>query len=268
MNQPQDSNKNALQHIKAGKFILPVAFIAAALVLIGSIAAPGLRAQDNSGAATMDEQALHEVIRSYILDNPDVIIEALESYQNRQRDAEQAGFTEALVNNREALERGPYAGNADGDILVVEFFDYNCGYCKRALPDVENVLENHPDVKFVFKELPILNASSRDAARWALAAGKQGQYWEFHSALMNHGGTKSVAALEMIAENLGLDVAQMRADAGSTAVREELEENIRLSRELGIRGTPAFVIGDVLAPGYMGYENMNEVINQVRSAQN
>lgn len=215
----------------------------------------------------IDKEAIQKIIREYLVQNPEVIMEALESYQENQKDIEASKFKETLADSKEAIfsDDLPYAGNPDGDVIIVEFFDYNCGYCKRAMKDLNKVLEKDKNVKVIFREMPILSESSRDAARYSLAAHKQGKYFEYHQALMNHSGSKNKKSLEKLAEDIGLDAKKLSKDAESKEIRGEIEKSMELSRKLGIRGTPAFLINDIFAPGYITYPAMQDIIKRARS---
>ena len=238
---------------------------AAALLLTTTIAGGmnSVRAQD----AAYGDDAFGEAVRAYLLENPEVIVEAMENYQTNQQEIEARKFEQTLSEKKDILHSSssPFAGNPDGEIVIVEFFDYNCGYCKRAIGDVQTIIDKEKDVKIIFKEMPILSESSMDAARYALAAHKQDKYFEYHAALMNFKGTKSVEMLEKIGADLGLDVEQMKKDAASEEIQTEIQESLALSRELGIRGTPAFIVDDVLSPGYLPYAQMKGIIAEVRN---
>jgi len=155
-------------------------------------------------------------------------------------------------------------GNPKGDITVVEFFDYNCGYCKRVAPTVSAVLNNDPNVRIVYKEFAILGPQSLVAARAALAAKRQGKYHEFHDAMMSaeQADGDSVTAT---ARALGLDYEKLVKDMEDPKITEQLERNYRLATALGINGTPAFVIGDRLVPGAVDETTMMEIIAAERA---
>ena len=173
----------------------------------------------------------------------------------------------SIENNLSKLTAGdlPFVGNKDAEITVVEFFDYNCGYCKRAVPDIRAILEEDKNVKFVFKEMPILGPSSRTAAQYALAAHKQGKYFDYHAKLMEHRGPKDEATLEKMAKDLDLNVDQMKVDANSEETNQAIEDSINLAGEIGIRGTPAFVIESELYRGYLGLEGLKAEIAKARA---
>ena len=212
-------------------------------------------------------RAFEGVVRDYLLKNPAVIREAMQVLQAREEAEKQAAASLAMKQYRSELlqnANSPVGGNPKGDITIVEFFDYNCGYCKRVVPTVAAVLRNDPNVRVVYKEFAILGPQSVVAARAALAAKRQGKYHEFHVALMSaeRADENSVAAT---ARALGLDYAQLVKDMGDPAIEEQLERNYRLATAIGINGTPAFVIGDRLVPGAVDEAAMMEIIATERA---
>lgn len=209
---------------------------------------------------------IENMIGSYLRDNPEVIIESLESFRTRQEQELQAQASKTISQKMEYLASAdaPSAGNPDGDIVVIEFFDYNCGYCKRALPDLQEALKKDENLRIVFREMPILSPASHLAAQWALAAHEQGKYFEYHSALMTRPGQKDESGLEKIAEDLGLDVKKMKQDAKSSKIAKALEQDLAMARSIGIRGTPAFIVNGELYRGYLGKEGLQEAIKDAR----
>lgn len=242
---------------------------AAALMLTTTLAVGGLNTVHAQDAAKYDK-AFGESVKAYLMDNPEVIMEAIEEYQANQQEIEARRFKETVTQKKDVLHDpdAPFAGNPDGDLVIVEFFDYNCGYCKRAIGDVQTIIAKEKDVKIIFKEMPILSETSVHAARYALAAHKQGKYFDYHVALMEHRGQKDPESLQKIGEDLGLDVKKLIKDADSAEIRAEIEKDLELSRELGIRGTPAFIIGETMSPGYLPYTEMKPIIDAERKAQN
>lgn len=220
-----------------------------------------------STAVMADEKDdLRQSVREILLENPEIVIEAIEAYQLNQEEAKKRQFKQQFSSNQALLsgENVLMAGNPDGDVTVVEFFDYNCGYCKRAADDVLKLVENDKNVKVIFKEYPILSPASHLASRWAAAAKKQDKYYEYHMALMNFRGQQSVAALEKIGKDVGLDVKKLKKDADSKEIREMIETHIAFARDLGISGTPAFVVNGELNPGYMGYDRLKQAVDDAR----
>lgn len=228
------------------------------------IAAPTKAAEFNDAQTG----AIEDIVKEYLLENPSVVIDALEAHQAQQQEAEASKAQTAIKNNLAAMtsKDAPSIGAsaADADVTVIEFFDYNCGYCKRVIPDIEAILKDDKKVRFVFKEMPILGPTSRTAAAWALAAQKQDRYFDYHVALMEHRGPKNEKELTKIGEKLGLDVKKLQADANSDAIKTEIDEDIAFARDIGINGTPAFIVGETLYPGYLGPQGLKDAIKDTR----
>jgi protein-disulfide isomerase len=201
-------------------------------------------------------------IRNFILNNPEVLIEAVDRYridQQKLQADQEVGFIKKYQNELFGKDN-PSIGPKDAKIVITEFFDYNCGYCKRALEDVVTLTNEHKEIRFVFKELPILSPTSETAARWALASQNQGKYFEYHKALMNHKGEKDPRNLESLAKEVGLDVAKLRKDANSASITKHLAESNEVAKQLSIQGTPAFVVGETIYRGYLGLSGMRDMI--------
>lgn len=239
-------------------------FLTVGLISFALLAGNFAQAQTNLSAGQKDE--IRALVKDYLIEHPEVIMQALEAFQKNQAEIEAKIATAKIAELSESLKssKAPSVGAVDGDVMIVEFFDYNCGYCKVAYDDVLAITKDDKKVKFVFKELPILSDSSVDAARYALAAEKQGKYFEFHGALMKLQGQKNEAAFQKIARDLGLDFKKLQADAKSDAITKQLDDNKALAGELGVRGTPGFIIGDKLFPGYIGLDSMRDAIKTVR----
>ncbi len=225
-----------------------------------------LHAQTPNAFDAKQTQAIESIIQDYLLKNPKIVMDAAKAYQEQQETEQQAQMQTAIHDNIATLtsKDAPSIGPADADLTVVEFFDYNCGYCKRALPDIQAALKSDPKVRFVFKEMPILGPTSLTAAQWALAAQKQDKYFEFHQALMEFRGNKEEAELAKIAQNLGLDVEKMKQDAQSPEIQQLIKEDIDLAQKLGVSGTPAFIIGKTFYGGYLGEDGLLDAIKQER----
>ncbi len=218
-------------------------------------------------AQQMNEAELKELILNTIRDNPEIVMEAIETLQERQALAEAAAASQALETQQAALTNDPNApvlGNPDGDITIVEFFDYNCGYCRRVFPAVKELVATDGNIRVVMREWPILGEESVFAARAALASRKQGKYEEFHNALMGNAGRASQANVLSIADELGMDIDQLRADMESAEVEAHIATSRQLTQALGLNGTPAFVFGDQLVPGAIELEQMKELVSSLR----
>lgn len=222
------------------------------------------QAQDFNAGQT---QAIEGIVKDYLMKNPQVIFESIDAFRTQREEEERKQAVDAIENNLKNLTsaQAPSIGPADADVTIVEFFDYNCGYCKRALPDVQAVIDKDPKVRVVFKEMPILGPTSFTAAQWALAARKQDKYFEYHAALMEHRGPKEEPQLTKIAKDLGLDVEKMKTDANSDDVQKQIADDVELARLIGINGTPAFIVGKTLYPGYIGEEGLFDAIAQARN---
>ena len=215
-----------------------------------------------------ERAAIEQIIEEYLLDNPEVVYRALEALQQRQQAAEAERARLALDAHRDVLERdanSPVAGNPEGDVTVVEFFDYRCPYCKRAAPDLERLVEQDPGVRVVYKEWPILGPESVFAARAALAAREQDQYLPFHEQVMELEEVTEDSVMA-VAEDLGLDLERLRQDMAAPEVDAHIQQTTRLAQAIGISGTPAFVIGDQVVPGAAGYEALSEMVENARDA--
>jgi protein-disulfide isomerase len=206
------------------------------------------------GAVFTDEQkkALGDIIKDYLVKNPEVMIDVQNALDEKAQKEQEAKLTSFMAENGKTIFRSPgssVAGDPNGDITVVEFFDYNCGYCKRGLPEVQKLLQDDKKVRFVFKELPILSKGSEEAARVALAVKRQGKYWEFHQAMLGSKGHADAASALKIAQSLGLDMNKVKADMAGDDVTNELKSDMLLARKLGINGTPHFLVGTKSIPG-------------------
>jgi protein-disulfide isomerase len=229
------------------------------------IAAPVAPEAPAAAFTEAQKAELQNVIKEYILKNPDVLVQSLQIASADSQKA-QNGRLEKVPGGLYDYPLTPYLGPKDAKLVVVEFFDYNCGFCKRVVADLMKIVGETPDVKFMFKELPILSAESEVAARYALAANKQGKYMEFHTAIMEHQGPVTQELLDQKAAEVGLDMAKLKADANGADVKAALQKNVDLARELGVQGTPFFVIGKERVPGAIGYTRLKDLIEQERAA--
>lgn len=221
----------------------------------------------NADSETLTREDVKQIVVETIKEQPELIAESLQRFQIEQRQAMQEERQKKFRENVDQLaniEAPTVGSDADDAVTVVEFFDYNCGFCKRAIGPVTKVIDEIEDVRFVFVELPILSSSSTLAAKYALAAEKQGKYFEYHTALMEMKGQKTEETLQKVGKDLGLDVEQLKKDAQSSEVQEALDNNKAIAQTLGISGTPAFVIGDDLSPGAIPFSTMKQKIDQAR----
>jgi protein-disulfide isomerase len=239
--------------------LAPFAIYAAALIPLSAYA------DDKS------DERIKELVYEAILENPQIIMEAVRLLEERQQQDQTAAAATVLKAERDRLEQDPNAivlANPDGDVTVVEFFDYNCPYCRRVMPQVDALVEQDANVRLVYREWPILGEGSVFAARAALAAREQGKYEEFHVAMMRMQGRAEEASVLRIARDVGLDIDQLRRDMDAPEVDEHIQTSMELTRALGFNGTPSFVIGDALIPGFVEADVLIEQVAAVREAKN
>ncbi|MFC4734216.1 MULTISPECIES: DsbA family protein [Roseobacteraceae] len=218
----------------------------------------------------MDEDRIKELMLEAIRENPGIVFEAAQLFEQQQQALQAQAAAQVLDTEKATLENDPNApvlGNPDGDVTVVEFFDYNCPYCRRVKPEMEALLAADPNVRVVYREWPILGDGSVFAARAALASRNQGKYEEFHWAMMQLKERAEEASILRTAEDIGLDVAQLRRDMNGPEIEEHIQTSMRLAQSLGFSGTPSFVIGDSLAPGLIQADQMIELVDQARAAE-
>lgn len=238
---------------------LPAAIIA--LSLAGPVLAQELSVQE------MTEADIKALALEAILENPQIVMEAVAILQARDTAEAEAQANAAVAGSRDILENDPNApegGNPDGSVTVVEFFDYNCGFCRRADPEVKALLAADTDVRIVYREWPILSEGSIFGARAALAAREQGKYAEMHSALMTSRGQVNETTVLSIAEDLGLDIERLRADMEAETVEAHLATSRELAETLGFTGTPSFVIGETRVPGFVEADQLQQIVDEAR----
>jgi len=211
--------------------------------------------------------AMEDFVRNFILDNPEVLMESVNRHRTNEDKKKEQGSVDVLKANMAYLTNGthPEIGNPKGDVMIVEFFDYNCGYCKHAMEVVRKLSENDKNVRIIFMDLPILSPQSSIAAKWAVAANKQGKYWAFHQALLESNAPKDEENLTKIAITAGLDVTKLKKDAESKEIEEYLKSVKEFADKLSISGTPAFIIGERIIRGYMDFEPFKSLVEEQRN---
>jgi protein-disulfide isomerase len=240
------------------------------LVVFGVAVGAGCLALDAFAQRAVSEPELDEFeqrVREYLLKNPEVIMEALQVLQQRQRAAEAENLKRTIAERGEEILNDPEApvgGNPAGDVTLVEFFDYNCPYCRRVAPTVAELEEADPDLRLVYKEFPILGPGSEFAARAALASRRQGKYFSFHNALMQVTEQVTEETVMKVAREVGLDTEQLTADMQDPAIQEAIARNLQLASALGITGTPSFIIGEEVVPGAVDLRTLQSLIARAR----
>ncbi len=214
-------------------------------------------------------QEIENIIHQYIMDNPKVILDAVEQMQVRAEAAKQEHVKKQLVRARDLLINdpdSPIGGNPNGDVTVVEFFDYRCGYCKQVYPSVMKSINADKNVRYVFKEFPILGPESVTASKVALAVSRidATKYKPFHNALMSARGSLTKSMLLKTAKDVGVDPDAVEKEMASPEIEKIIRKNYDLAQSLNISGTPAFVIGEQLVPGAIDYATLEKLIAEAR----
>jgi protein-disulfide isomerase len=225
-----------------------------------------------AAAPQLDQQAVETIVRNYLLKNPEIMVEVQTALETKQAEAAQEQVKQVLASSQDQLfnpSHDAVFGNPNGDVTVYEFFDYNCGYCKRALPDMEAILKNDPNVRFVMKEFPILGPDSMRAhiVAQAFKALMPEKYAEYHEVLLGAQERATEASAIADAVKLGADEAQLREKMKDPAITNAFQETYQLAQKLNITGTPSYIIGNDLVPGAIGAEGLIERIAAARSAK-
>jgi protein-disulfide isomerase len=208
-----------------------------------------------------DKAAMEAVVRDYVLAHPDIIPEAIDRFKANET-------AKVISADRKGIETpfaGAWAGNPKGDVTLVMFTDYNCGYCRASAPDIDKLLAEDPRLKVVWREIPVLGPQSDVAARVALAAAEQGRYLPFHRAVFADGHPDD-AHLAAAGKVVGLDSGRLAIDSKSAAVDREVSANLAMATRIGVTGTPAFVIGDKLISGAVGHEALAKAVADARKS--
>src|SRR5262245_7075475 len=239
---------------------------AAACLAIGMTAPAG--AQSFSDAQRGE---IEGIIKNYLLTHPEILQEAMAELEKKQQAADAEKSKVAVKEHKQLLFASPRQvtlGNLQGDVTLVEFFDYNCGYCKRALSDLMNLMKADPKLKVVLKEFPVLGPGSVEAAQVATAVRMQDRsgkkYLEFHQKLLSGRGQADRARALAVAKDIGMDMAKLEKDMACPEIKATLQESFKLAEALGLSGTPSYVIGDNVVVGAVGLEALREKVNTSR----
>ena len=214
------------------------------------------------------KKAFERVIHDYLLKNPEIIAEAIQALQ-KKRDLAEANASQAVLRSQQAAlfndPASPVAGDKNGDVTVVEFFDYRCGVCKRVHPIVDSLMAGDSKLRRVYKDWPILGPESVFASRAALASRKQGKYLPFHNAMMEARGRLDKNAVFKIAKKVGIDHQRLLRDMDSAEITKTLRRNYKLAEALKLNGTPSFVIGDQILKGGRDLATMRQIVADIRA---
>ena len=214
-------------------------------------------------------QAIEGIIHDYLMHNPDVLIEALRAAEDKaNRDADAKAALVLKDRRGEVFDdpATPVGGNPQGDVTIVEFFDYRCPYCKQVQPSLQALLDQDHNLRFIYKEMPVLGAPSVTAAHAALAARLQGKYEVFHAAMMATKGQITNDVVYQVAGSVGLDVDRLKRDMAAPEIERALKANLALANALDIRGTPGFIIGDHIVPGAIDLDALKDLVASARKS--
>jgi protein-disulfide isomerase len=247
------------------KTLLTAAALACAMAM-----SPLAGAAEKSPFDDRQKGAIGEIVKEYLLEHPEVIQDALAELERRQKDAEKTATREAVAKNAATLTSSPrniVVGNEKGDVTLVEFFDYNCAYCKKSLVDIREMMKNDPKLRVVIRDFPVLGPDSVEASMVALAVKNQlsgDRYFDFHQKLLESKGRVGKDKAMAVAKDLGVDMAKLSKDMENPEIRATLEETMRLADQLKLQGTPAFVVGDDVIFGAVGLEPLHNSVASVR----
>ncbi len=212
-------------------------------------------------------QAIEGIIHDYLMQNPDVMIEALKAAEAKANSEADASAAQALrERHREIFDdpATPVGGNPEGDVTIVEFFDYRCPYCKQVQPTLKTLLDQDRRLRFIYKEMPVLGAPSVVAAHAALAARSQGKYEAFHTVMMAAKGQITEDVVYQVAGSIGLDVDRLKRDMAAPEIDQALKANLALASALDIHGTPGFIIGEHVVPGAIDLDALKNLVADAR----
>lgn len=235
-----------------------VLVIGCAALVYGRIAPTSVGAGEFSRS---ERQAVEQIVRAYILEHPEIIPEAINHLQDRE-------VTKMLGSNRAAIETpfgSAWAGAKDGDVTLVEFFDYNCPYCRVSHPDVQRLLREDSKLRVVYRDFPVLGPASEEAALASLSAAKQGRYVAFYNRSFEAPGRPNHERTIQMVRAAGLNEQQTASDMNSAGMKNEIKKNLELGRALGLTGTPSYVVGDKILSGAVGYDELKKAVAAARN---
>lgn len=254
--------KNLLRTLGA---VTVAIFFAASL----SLTSPAEAQEKNGSLSAPQKKEVEKIIGEYLRANPEIILDSIRLMQERERAQESERGAANIATYRELIlndPTSPIGGNPKGDVTIVEFFDYNCTYCKRVFPTIKKLLKEDKNIRFVFKEFPILSPGSELAARAALAAWRQDKtkYWQVHSEFIRLKGRFTESRILRLAKKMGFDPIQLKKDMNSASMSKIIAGNRQLARQLGITGTPGFVIGNEIVPGAIDLTALKQLVAAAR----
>ena len=243
-------------------FLLKLIAIVTVLLIGISAVSAQKKVKTSVSDSNAEKQTIEKIVREYLLENPEIIREAMQALQAKEEKAKIQLTAENLKKlNAEIYsdQDSPIGGNPEGDVTIVAFFDYYCGYCRQSLPNLENLVANDKSVRIIYKEFPIMSQKSDVVARAALAAKRQGKYLEFHKALLE---TDEIGgeAVEFVSKKLNLDFERLQKDMNDPKIVEVLYRNAKLAESLNVSGTPAYIIGGQIIPGAINADSLSKIV--------
>ncbi|MDX2027427.1 MAG: DsbA family protein [Alphaproteobacteria bacterium] len=246
------------------------ALLALAVLTCGLFSGFSYAADAPKGFSDAQRGSIEGIIKNYLTEHPEVIVDALKAAQKRDEALAETKSKEAIAKTKDKIyddPATPVGGNPKGDVTVVEFYDYQCGYCKMAQDAVEKLLQDDKNVKLLYKDFPILGPVSIEASKASLAAARQGKFVKFHDALMDVKDRLTSELILKTAKDVGLDTDKLKKDMEDEAINKALQANLELGRSIGVRGTPMFIVGDQIYPGAMQHEQLKKAVEAARAAK-
>ncbi len=244
------------------RWVLPLVCLAL-LIVTG-------RSAEAAEFSTAQKSEIEKIVREYLVNNPELLRDAQAELERRQKDEENQARKKIVTEQAGTLFSSNYqatVGNPNGKVTIVEFFDYNCGYCKRALEDMTRLMKSEPDLKIVLKDFPVLGPGSIEAAKIASAVRNQfkgDRFWEYHLRLLGSHGPVGKAQALAVAKELGADMDRVAKESETADTRKGIEESMQLADALSLTGTPSFVVGSDIVVGAVGYDELKNKIGNIR----
>ncbi len=255
----------------AAMLLAPVALAQDRTAQTNAVQAPAAATPAPQGFSSAQTREIENIVKNYLVQHPEVLQEVMEALDKHQKEADAEKARTTIKDNKATIFNSSHQvvlGNPQGNVTMVEFFDYNCAFCKRALPDMLDLIKTDPDLKFVLKEFPVLGPGSLEAAHVAVAVRMQDssgkKYMEFHQKLLGARGPADKVRALAIAKDVGFDIARLEKDMNSDEVKTTIEENMKLADVLGVNGTPSYVVGDEVVVGAVGVDELRAKIKNGR----
>lgn len=258
-----------MQPSKSTFIILAGAALMVVGVIVALFLARGNVGSDGAPAVASSKEDIERIVKNYLLENPEVIFESVRRMETKENDQRMSRMKEGAKKYAADLFNRPdaiVAGNPNGDVTIVEFFDYKCGYCRKIVPELSQLIKQDGNIRLIMKEFPILSRDSEMAARAAVASVKQGKYWDFHVALMSADEITQESVMA-IAKGVGINTVKLAADMAAPSSSDVISRNHELAQKLGIEATPTFYIGDTPYAGALPLSELKAAVAAARKAK-